>query len=86
MLRTRRAMGVIGILLFLVAFATFSIVHVNNSGNTWQPVPEEIIVDEKETKSPYPPQVLGPPTESFRGERPLFHRECPCYGGDLMLH
>lgn len=80
MLRSRRVLAIIGILLFLVVFATFSVVHVSDGEHSWLTVPETTVADEKEAKSPYPPQVLGPPTESFRGERAM----SPCYHSCTM--
>lgn len=70
----RRYAAIALILVFLVAFAMFSVVHVSSSNETKaEIVPEEKLKPEVEAgvKPQVPmhsPQLLGPPAESFWGK------------------
>lgn len=74
--RRPRLMALVGVILFLIAFATFAIVHVSSpletkadavaeSTDSTKAVSDSVMPD-TETESRYPKQVLGAPTDSFR--------------------
>ena len=79
--RRPRLIALVGVILSLIAFATFAVVHVSSPLETKADVvPSGSVDNAKSTldsvmpdteaesgSSPYPKEVLGAPTDSFRG-------------------